>query len=78
MVVGVVLDRNGDPICSELWAGQHGRREEPGSHRGTVEEPIRNRLGVYRCRPRDDQRRDSGGSGRINELSVCKRVEILT
>jgi len=21
MVVGVVLDRNGDPICSELWPG---------------------------------------------------------
>ena len=29
-------------------AGQHSRREEPGSHCGTLEEPVRNRIGLHR------------------------------
>jgi len=55
--------------CSEFWPWQHGRREEPGSHRGTPEDPVRNRIGLHRCRPRDDQRRDPGGRG-VAEVAI--------
>src|ERR1022692_4051968 len=68
MVVGIAASGAGagPPRPSGLQrtlAGQHGRREESGSHRGTVEEPVRNRIDLHRGRPGDDQRGDPGGGG---------------
>jgi len=76
MVVGMVLDRNGDPICSELWPGNTADVKSTGSIVERLKEPVRNRIGVHCCRPRDDQRQRlwrkwRNGSGHTSWACAC-------
>jgi len=51
MVVAWVLDTTAIRSAANSGLATR-RREEPGSHRGTPEDPVRNRIGLHRCRPR--------------------------
>ena len=55
MIVGVIMDQTGRPVCSEMWPGNAGSGDRPPAP------ALCHRQGLRGGRPRHDQRRDQIG-----------------
>jgi hypothetical protein len=53
MIVGVVIDADGRPVCSEMWPG-NTRCQRAGAGDRSAAQPLRHRPGLCGGRPRHD------------------------
>jgi hypothetical protein len=59
MIVGVVLDNRGKPVCCEMWPRQYDGCEVPYPGHGSYPEPFPCGAVLCRCRPGNDQCADA-------------------
>ena len=71
MIVGVVLDGQGRPICCELWPGNTADVTTLIPVVDRLRKPVRCRQGLHRGRPRHDQQGDDRGVGEARAEAGC-------
>jgi transposase len=58
MIVGIITDQDGRPVCSEMWPGNTADVTTLIPVIDPLAAALRDRPGLRRCRPWHDQRRD--------------------
>jgi hypothetical protein len=63
MILAVLIEGDGGPVCSEMWAGQHRRCDDANPGDRPAAPALRHRTRVRGRRSRHDECRDRGGAG---------------